>query len=164
LAGLGLIVPRLARQMAKKRSPAFNLGLLAAVTLVGLLGMSRFWPIVGLFPFMVLLAVMHCIHFLVSDALNRVTDSQQRATVLSFKGLSYNLAYGLIGLLYSLLLLGLKAGVPVGGMPLSEGSSNDAVFVQSLAWFPGYFTLLLACLLLYARRHLKDGDWARRGG
>ena len=104
---------------------------------------------------MALMAVMYCVNFLVSHYLNGITDSQQRATVLSFKGLSYNLAYGLIGLLYSLLLLALSLEAQQEGAPGSADSLKDAVFVKSIAWFPGYFTLILACLLLYARWRLK---------
>jgi MFS family permease len=155
LAGLGLFVPRLALQLAQKRSPVFNLGLLAGVTLLGLMGMSRFLPFYGLLPIVALMAVMYCINFLVSHYLNKITDSQQRATVLSFKGLSYNLAYGLIGLLYSLLLLALRLEAQKEGAPGSADSLKDVVFVKSIAWFPGYFTLILACLLLYAHWRLK---------
>jgi MFS family permease len=159
LAGLGLFVPRLALQLAKKRSPAFNLGLLAGVTIIALIGMTRFLPFYGLLPMMALMAVMYCINFLVSHYLNAITDSQQRATVLSFKGLSYNLAYGLIGLLYSLLLLALSLEVHTGRVPGSEASLKDVVFVQSIAWFPGYFALILVCLLLYARWRLQGTGW-----
>jgi MFS family permease len=155
LAGLGLFVPRLALQLAQKRSPEFNLGFLAGVTLIGLIGMSMFLQFFGLLPIMALMAVMYCINFLVSHYLNKLTDSQQRATVLSFKGLSYNLAYGLIGLLYSLLLLTLGREAQGEGAPLSADGLKDAVFVKSIAWFPGYFALILACLLLYARWRLR---------
>lgn len=155
LAGLGLFVPRLALQLARKRSSEFNLVLLAGVTLIGLVGMSMFFPFYGLLPIMVLMAVMYCINFLVSHYLNKITDSQQRATVLSFKGLSYNLAYGLIGLLYSLLLAALSSGAQKEGVPVSADGLKDVVFVKSLAWFPGYFALILTCLMLYARWRLK---------
>lgn len=159
LAGLGFFVPRLALQLAKKRSPAFNLVLLAGVTLVGLLGMSRFLPFYGLLPVVALMAVMYCINFLVSHYLNEITDSEQRATVLSFKGLSYNLAYGLIGLLYSLLLLALSPAGQEGGVPISKESLKDAVFIQSISWFPGYFAFVLACFLLFARWRLRGTRW-----
>ena len=167
MASLGLVVPRLARHLAGRTSPATSLSLLAAVTLMGLVGMSQFWPFVGLVPVVVLMAVMQCVHFLVSHNLNRITDSRQRATVLSFKGLSYNLAYGLIGLLYSFLLLALRSGAPEWGGALSTEQVTDAIFIQSIAWFPVYFALLTACLMLYAwwRGRNQDGiePHARRG-
>jgi hypothetical protein len=148
-------VPRLALKLTRKRSPEFNLGFLAGVTLIGLIGMSMFFEFYGLLPIMALMAVMYCVNFLTSHYLNKITDSQQRATVLSFKGLSYNLAYGLIGLLYSLLLLALDLEAQKEGVPVSADGLKDAVFVQSIAWFPGYFALLLAGLLLCARWRLK---------
>ena len=67
-------------------------------------------------------SVMYLLNFFVSYYLNLITDSHQRATVLSFKGLSYNLAYGLIGVLYSLLLAFLRYRVktPVSPAPAQE--------------------------------------------
>ena len=108
MATLGLFIPRLAMQLARRHSPAFNMGLMAGLTLIGLIGMTLFLPVAGLIPVMVLMSVMYFMGFFVSHYLNRITDSHQRATVLSFKGLSFNLAYGLIGLLYSLLLYTLR--------------------------------------------------------
>ncbi len=70
--------------------------------------MTFFWPIIGLLPVALLSAVMYMGRFFQSHYLNRITASHQRATVLSFKGLSFNLAYGLIGVLYSVLLLFLR--------------------------------------------------------
>lgn len=158
MAGLGLFVPRMARLLALKHSPGFNLGLLAVVALLGLLGMTRFWPVIGLLPTVILMAVMQATHFLVSHYLNGITDSEQRATVLSFKGLSFNLAYGLIGLLYSLLLQALGGG-PGGQGAVSEASRKDAVFVLSIDWFPVYFVFLTACLVAYAGRSRRKPGW-----
>jgi hypothetical protein len=88
--------------------------------------------------------------FFVSDYLNRVADSSQRATVLSFKGLSYNLAYGAAGLLYSMLLAHLRSGMPESG-PATE--LQNAVFVSSLPWFPTVFFVLLLALAAFLGRN-----------
>ena len=50
---------------------------------------------------LLLFVAMFLLGFFVSHYLNQVTSSEQRATVLSFKGLSFNLAYAGIGLLYT---------------------------------------------------------------
>jgi MFS family permease len=163
MACLGLLVPRLALQLVRKRSPRFNLGLLAGVTLIGLVGMAGFVPYYGLLPTMALMSVMYCVNFMVSHYLNEITDSEQRATVLSFKGLSYNLAYGLIGILYSVLLSVLRPAAGAAGVPVVGTALNDWVFIQSIAWFPGYFAILLICLLFYGRRRLKSPARASEG-
>jgi hypothetical protein len=95
--------------------------------------------------------------FFVSHYLNRVTDSHQRATVLSFKGLSFNLAYGAIGLLYALLFSTLKASTVKESAGMTGKTLENAVFMESMGWFPGYFFLTLAVLLVFARFRLDVG-------
>ena len=50
------------------------------------------------------------VSFFTSHYLNLITESHQRATVLSFKGMAFNLAYGLIGFLFALLITRLREG------------------------------------------------------
>ena len=164
LAILGLVMPRLARRLAQKHSPAFNLSVMAALTLIGLIGMIFFWPIIGLLPLIILVAVMYLENFFQSHYLNRITDSHQRATVLSFKGLSFNLAYGLIGVLYSLLLAYLSRGVVAAQPNIGDVQLENLVFVKSIAWFPGYFLLTMLAVLVLARWRLKNTDEHRRIG
>jgi MFS family permease len=164
LAIVGLVMPRLARGMAQLHSPEFNLGIMSALTLIGLVSMTFFWPVFGLLPVIVLVAVIHLENFFQSHYLNRITDSHQRATVLSFKGLSFNLAYGLIGVLYSLLLAYLRSGVSAGQPEISEAQLENLVFIKSIAWFPGYFLLTMGAVLAYARWRLKNTDEHKRHG
>jgi hypothetical protein len=156
LALLGLIMPRLARNLVQRHSPGFNLGIMCALTLIGLVGMTFFWPIIGLIPVIILTAAMYLQNFFQSHYLNRVANSHQRATVLSFKGLSFNLAYGLIGVLYSLLLAHLRLQVG-GAQPQIAGAQlENLIFIKSIVWFPGYFLLTMVALLLFARWRLKN--------
>jgi MFS family permease len=155
MAILGLIIPRIARRQVSRHSPSFNLFMMAGLTLLGITGMTFFWPIFGLLPVICLVSVMYFGRFFVSHYLNQITASQQRATVLSFKGLSYNLAYGLIGILYSMLLAGIRPYVAL------ETSSDDAavieglVFIKSIGWFPWYFAATFLVLLLIAHWQLN---------
>ncbi len=164
LAIIGLIMPRFARRMVQMHSPVFNLGIMGTLTLIGLIGITFFWPIIGLLPLITLVAVMYLENFFQSHYLNRITDSHQRATVLSFKGLSFNLAYGLIGVLYSLLLAYLSFGVRTGRPDISDVQLESLVFVKSIAWFPGYFLLTMLAVLLFARWRLKNTEEHRRIG
>jgi hypothetical protein len=137
---------------------------MSTLTLIGLVGMTFFWPVFGLLPVIVLVAVIYLENFFQSHYLNRITDSHRRATVLSFKGLSFNLAYGLIGVLYSLLLAYLRSGATDGRPDISEAQLENLVFIKSIAWFPGYFLLTMGAVLVFARWRLKNTDEHRRIG
>jgi MFS family permease len=158
LSILGLIMPRLARSLVQKKSPGFNLGVMAGLTMIGLIGMTFFWPIIGLLPVILLVGVIYLQNFFQSHYLNRITSSHQRATVLSFKGLSFNLAYGVIGVLYSLLLARLRLQVGAAQPDVVGSQLENLVFIKSIAWFPGYFLLTMLAVLVFARWHLKNSD------
>lgn len=164
LAIVGLVMPRVARGMVKKHTPAFNLGVMGVLTLIGLIGMTFFWPIIGLLPLIILVSVIYLENFFQSHYLNRITDSHQRATVLSFKGLSFNLAYGLIGVLYSMLLSHLSLQVAADQPDLISTQLENLVFVKSIAWFPGYFLLTMLAVLIFARWRLKNTDEHKKPG
>jgi hypothetical protein len=158
LAMLGLIIPWLAYKMVNRHSPAYNLAVMAMVSIIGLIGTTFFLPIIGLLPVALLSVVMYMGRFFQSHYLNRITASHQRATVLSFKGLSFNLAYGLIGVLYSILLVFLRPQLAASHPDLSRAGIENLVFIKSIGWFPWYFLLTLAALLTVARWQLQNTD------
>ena len=161
---LGLFIPLLALKMVRHRSPRFNLWVMAGLTLLGLIGIRFVWPIIGLLPVVLIRIVMYMQNFFVSHYLNRITRSDQRATVLSFKGLSFNLAYGLIGVLYSMLLAFIRSGIAETQPTLIGIELENKVFIQSLAWFPWYFILTLAAMLGFACWKLKGTNAHREIG
>jgi MFS family permease len=142
----GLFIPALALIMVRRFKPRFNLGIMVLLTFTGLYGMSLFWPIWGLLPAMLLSVVMYFTTFFISRYLNQITESHQRATVLSFKGLSYNMAYGLIGILYSVLLAHLRGRITIDHPEV--GAVTDQVFIASIQWFPWYFLAASAVLFI----------------
>jgi hypothetical protein len=75
--------------------------------------------------------------------------------VLSFKGLSYNLAYGLIGVLYSLLLALLRSEARTSPPTIGDPVEN-LIFTESITWFPWYFLLALTALFFFSRSQLKS--------
>jgi len=164
MALLGLIVPKLARHLARERRPAFNYWVMVLVSLVGLVGIARCMPIAGLLPMALLVSVMYMARFFQSHYLNRVTSSDRRATVLSFKGLSFNLAYGLIGIAYSMLVALLRHRIAANPTATPGTGLENAVFVESLGWFPWYFLAVAAVPLIFARLRLKDSSDYRRSG
>jgi hypothetical protein len=135
-AVIGFLLAPLARRLTERSSERANFTLVAALILVGLAGVSLVWPRWGLLPLLPLGAAMSLMGFFVSHYLNAaVTDSARRATVLSFRGLAFNLAYGGIGLLFS----GLTHA-------LARRGDADAVFATALGWLPWYFIATVALL------------------
>jgi len=163
-AVLGIFIPGVALRMSQKRSPAFNMAIMAGLTLLGLTGMSFVWPYVGLLPVALIWIVMSLQGFFQSHYLNRITPSEQRATVLSFKGLSFNLAYGLVGILYSVLLAFLRSSA-AGRQSLSAGIAfENLVYIKSLPWFPWYFLAATGVFVFYARWKMKGLEQHKLAG
>ena len=143
----GLFVPRIARLMADKWTPLRNFMVTSVIVLAGLIGLGFAIPYWGIVPAALLYIAMYLMGFLVSRYLNEAAPSEQRATVLSFKGLSMNFSYGMISVLYSALV----ASIKMGDADLSQGN----ILVDSLQWFPGYFIGLL--LLVFVAQRLRFG-------
>ncbi len=158
LALFGFVVPGIARRLTGRRSPLFNLVLAALLIMLGLVGMSGAWPLLGVAPALLLFSNLYLIGFFLSHYLNRATTSAQRATVLSFKGLFLNLGYGGIGLLYSALLVLLRSQAAAEHPGLTGDALKNRVFFDSLPWFSGYFVICLTILLLLFYQVLKRRD------
>jgi MFS family permease len=142
LGALGFVVSPVARRMVQRGSPAGNFVWLAVVTLTALAGLAlrwRWWGVIFSFP---LGASMVAIGFILSYYLNALVESKRRATVLSFKGVAFNLGYGLVSLLFAFLLRALR-----------NGGSAEETFGRTLVWLPVGLTLALVVLALFFRRH-----------
>ena len=138
IALLGVSIARLAPALTRL-SPCWYFALLVTLCLVGLAGAAFVLPFgLGLVPVALIHVVLLLTGYLVSHYLNAITDSAQRATVLSFKGLAFNLGYGALGLLYAALLVLLRDGSP---------GNEEGVFQASLPWLLGYGMMIF---LLFA--------------
>ena len=152
---MGYFVPRMAKFLADKRTPAQNFFLLCGLLMIGLLGIAEAIPYWGILPAILLYATMQCMNYLSSRYLNEKAPSDKRATVLSFRGLSTNVSYGAVSLLYSSLIAWIKLqGVDpvIKGRMLNE---QDSVFVEALGWFPWYFVFTLGCATLFFRLRFR---------
>ncbi len=156
IAGLGLFLPHMALKMSEQYTPRFNLSMLAVMTIIGLYGMSLFVPIAGLVPAVVLFSAMYMTGFFVSNYLNRITASSRRATVLSFKGLSFNLSYGLLGILYSALLAGMRPEIAANHSDVQPLILENMVFMGSFKWFLWAFLGGLVVFLVFSVVKLKS--------
>jgi MFS family permease len=142
LGALGFVVSPVARRMVQRGSAAGNFALLAVVTLTALAGLAlrwRWWGVV--FTFMLGASIV-AIGFILSYYLNALVESSRRATVLSFKGLAFNLGYGLVSLLFAFVLRALR-----------DGGTAEKTFGRTLVWLPVGLALALVVLALFFQRH-----------
>ena len=155
LAMLGLIVPKLAEFMTARFSPAQNCGWLALLTILTLLGLTWFIPYLGIIPIAMVMIGLMLTAFFTSHYLNEITSSEQRATVLSFKGLAFNLAYGIIGILFAQLIVHLRADLTAAHPDWTSQLIENQAFKDSFLWMPGYFLVLIAAVALYSAHILR---------
>lgn len=143
MAGLGFFVSPWARKMVATRTVGQSFAIISAIVLLGLCGVAlhlRYWGILFAFP---LGAAMTLIGFTVSSYLNTLVDSHHRATVLSFKGFAFNLAYGGVSLLFALALQYL------------HGATTGDIVGKAFALLPFWLVLVWAALLIAFRKHRR---------
>lgn len=153
---LGLVVPKLAEYMVERFRPSQNAAWLGLLVLITLLGLIPFVPFAGILPMALVMIGLMLTGFFTSHYLNKITSSDQRATVLSFKGLAFNLAYGIIGILFALLIAHLRTDLAGANAGWTEQLIENAAFKQSFLWMPGYFLVLLGAAMIYSRHILKN--------
>jgi len=158
VAVIGLFVPRVARLMTERFSPGRNALLLSGSMLLVLFWLTLFVPYLGLLPMVAVFIGLMLTSFFTSHYLNAITESSQRATVLSFKGLAFNAAYGFIGLAFAGLIQHFRQGQAALHPDWPALLLEDQAFRATLGCFPWYLALGLAlvsllCLpRLYRRR------------
>ena len=141
VAVVGLFVPRVARLMVERYSPQRNMLILAGGSILILALLALFLPYAGLLPMMAVFVGLMLTGFFTSHYLNAITDSRQRATVLSFKGLAFNAAYGFIGLVFAALVRHKRFELAAMHADWSGGAVTDAAFRQAVAYFPWYLAV-----------------------
>lgn len=141
---LGLVTAPLAKALVARFSAMANLVVPAILILVGLTGTALaipYWGVLFLAPLGV--AFFLTTYFL-SNYLNEWTDSDRRATVLSFRGLALNLAYGSLGLAFSALVALIRQG--------ADGAIGESrALALSLPWLAWYFLVAVGVFALLAR-------------
>ncbi len=135
LGGLGFVVSPIARRMVANGGAARNFAILAGVTLAGLAGVALRWPVWGVVFVVPLGMAMAAVGYFVSFYLNAAVESRHRATVLSFKGMAFNLGYGLVSLAFAGALRALR-----------DGGSPEQTFGRTLPWLPGWLGVTLVVL------------------
>jgi len=142
MGGLGLMVSPVARRMVAGNSLARNYGVVAVIILAGLGGVACRWTYGGVLFIIPLAGAMMALGYLVSFYLNAIVDSSHRATVLSFKGVAFNLGYGFISLLFALVLRAVRQG----------GSAQEALG-RALVFLPVWLAFGALLVAVLFRRH-----------
>jgi MFS family permease len=145
---LGLASAGLMERMTRHGRERDHFLFVAALTFAGLLGAAHpqaGWA--GIALILPLMLAMRFLQFFLSHHLNAAADSAHRATVLSFRGLTTNLAYGLLTLLFGWHTAWLQGR-------LALPAEDPGVFAASLQLLPWWFagSLALALLVLRLRR------------
>jgi len=140
--------------LVRKRSDTFNFGLIIAMIASGLIVLANpvpGWP--GVLMLAPILLSMRFFQFFLSHYLNAATPSSHRATVLSFKGMTMNLAYGLVTLLFGWQTTFLSR-------EMSLPSEDPRVFARALTWWPWWFAATMAVYVAVRRWKKPQPDAA----
>lgn len=116
--------------------------------MAALWSLTWFIPYLGLLPMMLVFVDMMLTSFFTSHYLNQIIESHQRATVLSFKGLAFNAAYGMIGILYAGLIQHLRQDQQLQHPQWSAALIENEAFRQSIGWFPWYMLAMIIFITL----------------
>ena len=131
LALLGFAVAPVAKRLVARCSVVTNYTLVAALALVGLTGTALAIPYWGAWVVIPLGLSMSALQFFTSNYLNLWTQSNVRATVLSFRGVALNLGYAAAGILFARLTAHLRTTHP--------GADENTIFSMALPWLPSVF-------------------------
>lgn len=145
---LGIAAAPIAERRVRDHGPLANYALSLSLILVGLIGIAtvdHWWGIVFVVPMSL---AMRFGAFFDSQYLNAAVDSAQRATVLSFRSLGYNLGYGAAGWAFAIAMRTLAGGTA----PPSGSLEESRTFIDALAWIPPGFVLFCVPVLVFALR------------
>ena len=150
---IGIGVALLCERMAKNCSPSVNFMVVTMLTFAGCLALANPVPIWGVVLLLPMLTSMRFLQYFLSLYLNQVTPSEQRATVLSFKGASMNLSFGLLTQIFGVVTAHFLWSEEFTGLPNPE----LAAFAYTLSWWPVYFAIGATLLFAFTRWRYGKG-------
>lgn len=128
------------RRLAESVAPKPFILMMGLASIATYYWISLGWSIYGVIPALVLIFIIMTMNIFISFHLNRKTESHNRATVLSFKGLMFNLGYGSIGMLYAYYYKLLSQNYT------EEQIAEHIDFIASLSSFVYYFAFLFIAI------------------
>lgn len=152
---VGIFSAWLAHRMIKRLTPDTNVHIVTLLIFVGLVSLAFPIPWYGVVFLVPLWLAMRLLHFFLSNYLNRITDSEHRATVLSFRGLTMNLSYGAVTLAYGVQSSWLRnAHQPEHFEKLSAtglAAFDETIFSKAISTWWIYFVAIAIGLWLFQR-------------
>ncbi len=149
---LGIGTALVVEKLVGRASPSRNMGMVACFILLGLSGISLTLPgwrgVLFVVPFWL---GMRSLHYFISQYLNRISEPATRATVLSFKGLTMNLAYGAIMLAYQTQTWALRSSEKAALVGMDKPQTDLHLLATAMPWWPWIFGLLALLLTLAMR-------------
>jgi hypothetical protein len=159
LIGIGTAV--VVEKLAGSLKPSQNLGMVAVCIFAGLAGIAlqitawHGWAgVLFVVPFWL---GMRSLHYFLSQYLHRVTGSAHRATVISFKGLAMNLAYGAAMWGFGTQTAWLRHHHAPELAPLTKEASDVRLLSLAMPAWPWLFAILAALLVLWVRTRWHKG-------
>jgi MFS family permease len=153
IMGIGTAV--IVEKLVGRLQPSQNLGLVAAFILIGLTGIAaqitawHGWAgVLFVVPFWL---AMRSLHYFLSQYLHRVSPSENRATILSFKGLAMNLAYGAVMLLFAAQTSWLRQQPEAATPTLSQHEHDTRLLSMAMPAWPTIFLVAALALALFIR-------------
>jgi hypothetical protein len=150
---VGIGVALLCERMAKGCSASVNFALVTILTFAGCMALANPVPLWGVVLLLPMLTAMRFLQYFLSYYLNQVTPSEQRATVLSFKGASMNLAFGVLTQIFGVVTAQFLWSEQFEGSPDPE----LAAFAHTLTWWPAYFAIGVILLFTFTRWRYGKG-------
>jgi MFS family permease len=141
---LNFFVPEIARKLNARFSPLGVLGIAGTLAVAALALLAPAWPWFGILPSMLLMTLLGLVGFTVSRHLHGCAESSQRATLLSVRGLAFNLGYGSVSLGFSLLLARMR------------DLHGDDAFRAALLWQLPAVAVVIALFFAWAWRGRRE--------
>lgn len=135
---VGFFIPTVARRLNARFSPLGVLGIAAVLAIFALGLLAPAWPWFGILPSMLLMALLGLVGFTVNRHLHASAEPSQRATLLSVRGLAFNLGYGSFSLGFSMLLAAMRK------------SAGEDAFRAALLWQLPAVAVMIALFFVWA--------------
>ncbi|WP_045385058.1 MFS transporter [Vibrio rotiferianus] len=140
---LQILLASQSRRLAESMEPKTFIAIMGLASMATYYWISLGWSIYGVIPALILIFIIMTMNIFISYHLNKKTESHNRATVLSFKGLMFNLGYGSIGILYAYYYKLISQNYT------QEQIAQHVDFIASLSSFFYYFTFLFFVISVF---------------
>lgn len=147
----GLAASWVASRLIHRFQPSTNFRIVTALIFIGLFSLAFPIPYFSVIFLIPLWLAMRLLHFFISNYLNRVTSSKNRATVLSFRSMAMNLAYGGTVLAYGLQSKFLRTRPEKRNRQHDSEALEQDVFAQAISFWWIYFVVTVIGLYLFRK-------------